>query len=136
MEKKLSKVIAMEDLKERLLEKLKKLKGITDEKADDVLLFALETAIYDVLHYCNLEIDEFPEALDNTTILIAIDLLREGGFLLSEEEQAEGNVKALKEGDFSITRVTNAEVMEAMNHAPSFSRRYKRNLNRFRRLAR
>lgn len=126
----------MEDLQNRLLEKLKKLKGITDEKADDVLLFALETGIYDVLHYCNLEIDEFPEALDNTTILIAIDLLREGGFLLSEEEQAEGNVKSLKEGDFSIARVTNAEVMDMMNHAPSFSRKYKRNLNHFRKLAR
>lgn len=126
----------MEDLTKRLLEKLKQVLGIDSDEKDLVLEFAVETAVMDVLNYCNLDIEEFPPMLDNTTVLIAQDLLREGGYLLSDEERQDGTIKSLSEGDFSIIRETEMEIMQKMISAPSFSRNYFRNLNRFRRLAR
>lgn len=127
----------MNELKNRLLVQLKKLKGIDGNETDDVLLFALETAIYDVLNYCHIEIDDWPEAIDNTTVLMTIDLINEASFIFkADAESVEGEVKSLTEGDFSISRETKADAYKKIMSAPSFSRNYRRNLNRFRRLAR
>ncbi|EAC8001186.1 hypothetical protein QLI93_001602 [Listeria monocytogenes] len=123
----------MDELKQRLLEKLKKLKGINDNKSDDVFLFALETAIYDVLNYCHFAVEEWPEALDNTTILMTVDLINETSYSFNATE-AEAEVKSLSEGDFSITKETAAEAYQKMMSIPSFSRHYKRNLNSYRKL--
>lgn len=121
----------MEDLKTRLLEKLKKLKGIADEKSDDVFLFALEAAIYDVLDYCNITVDRWPDALDNKTVLMAIDIINETNFTFNATE-SEGEVKSLSEGEFSISKETKAEAYQKMMSVPSFSRNYARTLNKYR----
>ena len=125
----------MDELKERLVEKLKKIKGLDSDEADEVLLFAIETAIYDVLNYCHLEIEEWLEDLDNTTILMAIDILNEANYSLNAEN-VEGDVKELNEGDFKISRETKSDLYKKMASVPSFSKNYRRILNRFRRLAR
>lgn len=125
----------MDELQARLLEKLKKLKGIADTKSDDVFSFAIETAIFDVLNYCHFGIEDWPIELDNTTILMAVDNINETSFSLSADG-AEGEVKSLTEGDFSISKETKAEAYQKIMQAPSFARNYSRTLNSFRRLAR
>lgn len=123
----------MEELKERILKKLKELKGIDDDGSNDVFLFAIETVIQDILNYCHFEIEDWPVALDNTTVLMSIDLINETDFFLKAAE-AEGEMKSLSEGDFSITKETRAEAYQKMMQLPSFSRSYFRILNQFRRL--
>lgn len=123
----------MKELQKRILDRLKKLKGIDDEKSDDVFLFAVETAIQEILSYCHLDVDDWPVALDNTAVLMAVDLINETSFSLNAAE-SEGEVKSLSEGDFSIAKETRAEAYQKMIQTPSFARNYSKVLNRFRRL--
>lgn len=123
----------MDELQKELLEKLKKLKGVDDDKSDDVFLFALETSINDVLIYCNVSIDEWPVGLNNTVIMMAIDLINESSYSFNADA-SEGEVKSLTEGDFSISKETKAEAYQKMASAHTFSRNYRRKLNAFRRL--
>lgn len=127
----------MEDLKKELLKKLKLQKGIieTDTSQDDVFLFALETAIFEILGYCNLEFDEWPEQLNNTVVLMAIDYLNEAE-IINLVAANEGEVKSLTEGDFSISKETRAESFQKMQQSAGFARNYLRILNRYRKLAR
>ena len=121
----------MDALKEELLAKLKKLKGIEGAQSDDVFLFALETAIFDVLDYCNMMIENFPDALKNTVLLMAVDVINETSFSFNADA-AESETKSLTEGDFSFSVETKAEAYRKMMSAQSFSRNYKRNLNKYR----
>lgn len=121
----------MDALKEELLAKLKKLKGIEGTQSDDVFLFALETAIFDVLDYCNMMIENFPDALKNTVLLMAVDVINETSFSFNADT-AESETKSLTEGDFSFSVETKAEAYQKMMSAQSFSRNYKRNLNKYR----
>jgi len=125
----------MDELQERLLEKFKTLKGITDTASDDVFSFALETAINDVLNYCHFTVDDWPAGLDNTVILMAVDVLNETSYTLNAAS-TDGEVKSLTEGDFAITKETKAEAFAKMMQSPSFARNYTRTLNNFRRLPR
>ena len=125
----------MDEIKKRLLEKLKKLKDLNDDTThDEVFLFAIETAIYHVLNYCHIEIEDWLPDLDNTTVLMADDILNEANFLNSDG--AEGDVKELTEGDFKISKETQSEVYRRIASSPSFARSYRWVLNRFRKLAR
>ena len=121
----------MDALKEELLAKLKKLKGIEGTQSDDVFLFALETAIFDVLDYCNMMIEDFPNALKNTVLLMAVGVINETSFSFNADA-AESETKSLTEGDFSFSVETKAEAYQKMMSAQSFSRNYKRNLNKYR----
>ena len=121
----------MDALKEELLAKLKKLKGIEGAQSDDVFLFALETAIFDVLDYCNMMIENFPDALKNTVLLMAVDVINETSFSFNADT-TESETKSLTEGDFSFSVETKAEAYQKMMSAQSFSRNYKRNLNKYR----
>lgn len=121
----------MDALKEELLTKLKKLKGVEDTQSDDVFLFALETAIFDVLDYCNMMIENFPDALKNTVLLMTVDVINETSFSFNADT-AESETKSLTESDFSFSVETKAEAYQKMMSAQSFSRNYKRNLNKYR----
>ncbi|HBD0821746.1 TPA: hypothetical protein ACOIVK_000993 [Enterococcus faecalis] len=127
----------MEKLTERLLDKFKKAKGINDEEnsSDDVFSFAIETVINDVLNYCHFSVEEWPEGIDNTVVLMTIDLLNETALTFNISE-SDGEVKSITEGDFSISKETKAEAYQKIMSAPSFSKKYKRTLNNFRRLKR
>lgn len=120
----------MGELTATLLEKLKKVKGISDNESDDVFSFAIETAVNDILDYCHIR--ELPERLYNTAVLMAIDIINEASIAAS----VEGEAKDIKEGDMSITRETKLDVLKAMSELPSFTRNYKRTLNSYRQLAR
>lgn len=127
----------MEELKKELLKKLKTQKDIdvSQTDRDDVFLFALETAIFEILSYCNLEFDEWPEMLNNTAVLMAIDYLNEAA-IVNTATESDGEVKSLTEGDFSISKETRAEVFQKMQQSAGFARNYLRILNRYRKLAR
>ena len=88
-----------------------------------------------MLNYCHFSIEEWPKEIDNTVILMVIDLLNETSLTLNASE-TEGEVKSLTEGDFSISKETKAEAYQKIMSAPSFSKNYKRTLNNFRRLKR
>lgn len=125
----------MNDIKERLLTKYKKLYEV-DDSFDDVIDFSVETVVQDILIYCNLEEKDYPVQLDNTALLMIKDLLDETNMLLTSEEQADASIKSLTEGDFTITRETKAEAVQKMSQADSFCKKYTRYLNRFRKIAR
>ncbi|MBP3037981.1 hypothetical protein J9303_00470 [Bacillaceae bacterium Marseille-Q3522] len=122
----------MDQLKQRLLEKLKKIKKLADDTFDTVLDFALQQAIDDVLIYCHIE--EIPAVFESTLLSMSLDILNEGGFLLSDEQAADGRVKAIKEGDTQVTMMTEAEIYQAIASMPSFAKRYKSKLNVYRKL--
>ncbi|MBE9390016.1 hypothetical protein [Vagococcus salmoninarum] len=123
----------MDALQDKMLTKLKLLKGITDDKLDDIFKFSIETALSDVLTYCHLSVEDFPELLISTVILMAIDLINETTLTVNADV-SEGEVKSLTEGDFSITKETKAEAYQKIMKAPSFAKNYKRQLNAFRKL--
>ena len=123
----------MDELLTALLIKFKRMKGITDTESDDVFLFALETAVQDVLIYCNLTLDEFPILLDNTVVLMAWDIFTQTS-LLNADSEALGETKSHSEGDFSYTRETKAEVIEKIMNSNSIAKNYKRYLNAYRKM--
>ena len=128
----------MEELVDKLLAKLKTMKGVTDEESDDAFSFAIETAIHDVVNYCHIEVEEIPLQLENTILLMSMDLLTFALTQLNDETAVKGETKSLSEGDFSITKETSLDVMQAMAKTSSeqFSNNYKRVLNGFRKLKR
>ena len=124
----------MDELLQNLLKKLKKLKGVSDTQSDDVFLFALETAINEIFNYCH--IDELPQRLYNTAIMMAIDAINEVQTNVGGANGIEGEVKSLTEGDFAITKATSLEVIQGLSalRKASFVRNYSRTLNSFRKL--
>lgn len=124
----------LDDLKTELLIRLKELKVVTDNNLDDLFLFAIETAVVDILNYCNLDILEWPIGLDNTAVLMALDNYNQANVSINLDSKDGGEVKSLSEGDFSITTETKAEAYKAMATAPSMAKNYKAKLNRYRKL--
>lgn len=124
----------MDKLLSELLEKLKKLKGVTDTQSDDVFLFALELAVNEILNYCHLE--ELPKKLNNVAVMMAIDALNEVQANIGGANGVEGEVKSLTEGDFAITKATSLEVLQGLSalRSTSYIRNYTRTLNTFRKL--
>lgn len=124
----------MDELLQALLEKLKKLKGVSDTQSDDVFLFALETVVNEIFNYCHIE--ELPQRLYNTVIMMAIDAVNEVQTSLGGTNGVEGEVKSLTEGDFAISKVTSLEVIQGLSalRKASFIRNYSRTLNSFRKL--
>ena len=124
----------MEELKQRLLTRFKALKGISDDSKDDVFLFAIESAVQAILTYCHLDILEWPSALDNTAVLMALDNYQEATSV-ANFETAEAEVTDMTEGDFKISTVAKSQTYARLAGQKSLSRTYKTALNRFRKLA-
>ena len=122
----------MDALKGKLLTKYKQLKNIDGTELDGIFSFAIETAIYEILSYCHIRVDEWSEALDNTAVLIASDLVAESKAMAS----AGDGVKSLTEGDFTIVKESQVEALVKLTAGKSFTRNYYRVLNRYRKLAR
>ncbi|MEY8370128.1 hypothetical protein AAK938_01315 [Aerococcaceae bacterium 50-4] len=123
----------MDDLKALLLIQFKQLKGITDDNSDDVFLFAIETAINDILIYCNLDILDWPIGLNHTAVLMALDNYNQATMSINFDSNG-GEFKTLKEGDFSITTETKAEAFKAIASGNSLAKNYKAKLNHYRKL--
>ena len=81
-----------------MLEKLKMLLGIEDEKTDGILNFLIEDTQNLILGYCRLEF--IPQQLESLIPVVAADMYRAKGY---GEAAAPEIVKSISEGDRSVT---------------------------------
>lgn len=124
----------LDDLIEELVTKYKNFKGITDNKLDGALNFAVETTIYRVLDYCNLDLTEWPIGLNNTVVLIVDQFMDAENIGKTEKEISDQSVKSVKTGDVTVTRETAAERSKSMLTNKSLLNDHRRSLNRYRKL--
>lgn len=115
-----------------LLQKLKNLYQV--DQPEEVFLFAVETAVEDILAFCNLDYLEWPRGLNNVAVRLAMDYLTGDSLTGSAEASSDGDIKTLKEGDFSITKETQSETLARMASMPSPINRYTSTLTRYRKL--
>ena len=108
-----------------MLELLKQLLGVQNEedKKDTILLFVLNKIENMILNYCNIE--KVPKRLENVMLNMAVDLYRAESF---GQEQAEGSVKSITEGDISVS------FDSATSENLGFLNNYTTQLNRYRKL--
>lgn len=118
---------------ENVMTIIKQLKGLTDDKKDAVVTFAMGKAMDDIKNYCH--ILEIPPGLESTIVSMSLDILDESGFLKTDKDLADGRVESIKEGDTTVNLMTDAEHFKAIAGTPSFAKNYKSVLNVYRKVA-
>lgn len=101
----------------------------------EVLHYALTQAENEILNYIHQ--DNVPGRLENVWIDMTNDLLdkvKEQGVLAEKADADDFSVKSIKMGDTTIEKVSPYEMIQRMKQVPSSLERYKRQLNRFRKL--
>ena len=101
----------------------------------EVLHYALTQAENEILNYIHQ--DSVPGRLENVWIDMTNDLLdkvKEQSVLAKKAAADDFSVKSIKMGDTTIEKVSPYEMIQRMKQVPSSLERYKRQLNRFRKL--
>lgn len=101
----------------------------------EVLHYALTQAENEILNYIHQ--DNVPGRLENVWIDMTNDLLdkvKEQSVLAEKADADDFSVKSIKMGDTTIEKVSPYEMIQRMKQVPSSLERYKRQLNRFRKL--
>ena len=101
----------------------------------EVLHYALTQAENEILNYIHQE--SVPGRLENVWIDMTNDLLdkvKEQSMLAEKADADDFSVKSIKMGDTTIEKVSPYEMIQRMKQVPSSLERYKRQLNRFRKL--
>lgn len=101
----------------------------------EVLHYALTQAENEILNYIHQ--DSVPGRLENVWIDMTNDLLdkvKEQSMLAEKADADDFSVKSIKMGDTTIEKVSPYEMIQRMKQVPSSLERYKRQLNRFRKL--
>ncbi|WP_261070895.1 hypothetical protein [Streptococcus mitis] len=101
----------------------------------EVLHYALTQAENEILNYIHQ--DSVPGRLENVWIDMTNDLLdkvKEQSALAEKADADDFSVKSIKMGDTTIEKVSPYEMIQRMKQVPSSLERYKRQLNRFRKL--
>lgn len=101
----------------------------------EVLHYALTQAENEILNYIHQ--DSVPGRLENVWIDMTNDLLdkvKEESVLSKKADADDFSVKSVKMGDTTIEKVSPYEMIQRMKQVPSSLERYKRQLNRFRKL--
>lgn len=101
----------------------------------EVLHYALAQAENEILNYIHQ--DNVPGRLENVWIDMTNDLLdkvKEQSVLAEKADAEDFSVKSIKMGDTTIEKVSPYEMIQRMKQVPSSLDRYKRQLNRFRKL--
>lgn len=101
----------------------------------EVLHYALTQAENEILNYIHQ--DNVPGRLENVWIDMTNDLLdkvKEQSVLAKKADADDFSVKSIKMGDTTIEKVSPYEMIQRMKQVPSSLERYKRQLNRFRKL--
>lgn len=109
------------------VEKLKTLLGITTGDKDFIVEFILAKASDMICNYCN--IDTVPVGLENVMLNMAVDLYRAESL---GQEQVEGAVKSISEGDVTVSFSSASSVSE--NPGMAFLKDYTKQLDRYRRV--
>lgn len=101
----------------------------------EALHYALTQAENEILNYIHQ--DSVPGRLENVWIDMTNDLLdkvKEQSVLAEKADADDFSVKSIKMGDTTIEKVSPYEMIQRMKQVPSSLERYKRQLNRFRKL--
>lgn len=101
----------------------------------EVLHYALTQVENEILNYIHQ--DSVPGRLENVWIDMINDLLdkvKEQSVLAEKADEDDFSVKSIKMGDTTIEKVSPYEMIQRMKQVPSSLERYKRQLNRFRKL--
>lgn len=101
----------------------------------EVLHYALTQSENEILNYIHQ--DSVPGRLENVWIDMTNDLLdkvKEQSVLAEKADAEDFSVKSIKMGDTTIEKVSPYEMIQRMKQVPSSLDRYKRQLNRFRKL--
>ena len=101
----------------------------------EVLHYALTQAENEILNYIHQ--DSVPGRLENVWIDMTNDLLdkvKEQSVLAKKAAADDFSVKSINMGDTTIEKVSPYEMIQRMKQVPSSLERYKRQLNRFRKL--
>ena len=101
----------------------------------EVLHYALTQAENEILNYIHQ--DSVPGRLENVWIDMTNDLLdkvKEQSVLAEKADADDFSVKSIKMGDTTIEKISPYEMIQRMKQVPSSLERYKRQLNRFRKL--
>ncbi|CWF17760.1 Uncharacterised protein [Streptococcus pneumoniae] len=101
----------------------------------EVLHYALTQVENEILNYIHQ--DSVPGRLENVWIDMTNDLLdkvKEQSVLAEKADADDFSVKSIKMGDTTIEKVSPYEMIQRMKQVPSSLERYKRQLNRFRKL--
>ena len=101
----------------------------------EVLHYALTQSENEILNYIHQ--DSVPGRLENVWIDMTNDLLdkvKEQSVLAEKADADDFSVKSIKMGDTTIEKVSPYEMIQRMKQVPSSLERYKRQLNRFRKL--
>lgn len=101
----------------------------------EVLHYALTQVENEILNYIHQ--DSVPGRLENVWIDMTNDLLdkvKEQSVLAEKADAEDFSVKSIKMGDTTIEKVSPYEMIQRMKQVPSSLERYKRQLNRFRKL--
>ena len=101
----------------------------------EVLHYALTRAENEILNYIHQ--DSVPGRLENVWMDMTNDLLdkvKEQSVLAEKADADDFSVKSIKMGDTTIEKVSPYEMIQRMKQVPSSLERYKRQLNRFRKL--
>ena len=101
----------------------------------EVLHYALTQSENEILNYIHQ--DSVPGRLENVWIDMTNDLLdkvKEQSVLAEKADAEDFSVKSIKMGDTTIEKVSPYEMIQRMKQVPSSLERYKRQLNRFRKL--
>ena len=101
----------------------------------EVLHYALAQVENEILNYIHQ--DSVPGRLENVWIDMTNDLLdkvKEQSVLAEKADADDFSVKSIKMGDTTIEKVSPYEMIQRMKQVPSSLERYKRQLNRFRKL--
>ena len=101
----------------------------------EILHYALTQAENEILNYIHQ--DSVPGRLENVWIDMTNDLLdkvKEQSVLAEKADADDFSVKSIKMGDTTIEKVSPYEMIQRMKQVPSSLDRYKRQLNRFRKL--
>jgi len=106
---------------------LKVLLGIADESKDVILSFVIDKATDMVCNYCN--IAEIPVGLNNVLLNMCVDMYRAESL---GQEQIQGPVKSISEGDVSVSFGSAASTTE--NSGMVFLKDYTSQLNRYRKV--
>lgn len=100
-----------------------------------VLHYALTQVENEILNYIHQ--DSVPGRLENVWIDMTNDLLdkvKEQSVLAEKADADDFSVKSIKMGDTTIEKISPYEMIQRMKQVPSSLDRYKRQLNRFRKL--
>ena len=89
------------------LQKLKLLLGLENDDKDELLLFVIDKVSDMVCNYCNIK--QVPKGLEKVMLNMAVDLYRAESL---GQEQAEGTVKSVTEGDVTVSFASASAISE------------------------